>query len=214
MSTRACVRCGERKLQKDFGSKQFKWTNYSPTCLDCAAAVRAEQYWEWHAQAQNRTWTCVVCAEEKKKEYFGKKQVKSSAPTCLDCAGEARYIDYAIHETDKQYVLSRCHDEQTVELLMKHGKVDKWDMLAFLDRQEDAAFCIHCEDEGDFLGGYDLQDRWWTGADWFLWHLESSHTRSEQESALIAQIVLKARACCRPPLRFECSPPPNLSGHH
>ena len=104
-------------------------------------------------------------------EDFGKKQAKSSSPTRLDCAEEARYIDHATHETDIQYVLSRCHDERIVELLIKHGKVDKWDMLAFLDRQEDAAFCIHCEDEGDFLGGYDLQDRWWTGADWSDWFL-------------------------------------------
>ena len=66
----------------------------------------------------------------------------------------------------------------------------------------DADHVLVGEDEGDFLGGYDLQDRWWTGADWFLWHLESSHKRSEQKSALIAQIVRKARACCRPPLRF------------
>ena len=144
--------------------------------------------------------TCVVCAKAKKKEDFGKKQVKSSAPTCLDCAGEARYIDYAIHETDKQYVLSRCHDEQTVELLMKHGKVDIWDILAFLDSASHALFCIHCEDDVAFFGGYDEYGHWWTKADWFWWHLAENHERPELLSALIAQVVLKARAGGSPPL--------------
>ena len=204
MSTRACVRCWEHKLHEKFGSKQFKWSNDSPTCLDCAAAARAEEYWEWHAQAQNRTWTCVVCAEEKKVEYFGNKQVKSSAPTCLDCAEERRDIDYVIDETDKQYVLSRCHDEQTVELLMKHGKVDIPDILAFLDSASHALFCIHCEDDVAYFGGYDEHGHWWTGAEWFLWHLEENHKRPEVLSALIAQVVLKARAGFSPPLRFEC----------
>ena len=60
MSTRACVRCWEHKLQENFGSKQFKWSNDAPTCLDCAENARAEEYWEWKAQAQDRT--CGVCA--------------------------------------------------------------------------------------------------------------------------------------------------------
>ena len=60
MSTRACVRCWEHKLQENFGAKQFKWSNDAPTCLDCADAARAEEYWEWKAQAQDRT--CGVCA--------------------------------------------------------------------------------------------------------------------------------------------------------
>ena len=208
MATRQCVICGRHKLKAGFGKLQFKYSNEAPTCLACAEAARAEEYvWtSWR--------TCVACEEEKRRGDFGKKQFKSSSPKCLACAEEARKIDHAIYGQDIAVVRSRYHDERIVELLIKHGKVDKWDMLAFLDRQEDAAFCIHCEDEGAFLGGYDLQDRWWTGAEWFLWHLESSHKRSEQKSALIAQIVRKARACCRPPLRFECSPPPNLSGHH
>ena len=117
---------------------QFKWSNKAPTCLDCADAARAEEYWEWKAQAQDRT--CVVCAEEKKKVDFGKKQFKSSSPTCMACTDEARSIDHAIYGQDIAVVLSRCHDQRIVELLIKHGKVDKWDMLAFLDRQEDGCF--------------------------------------------------------------------------
>ena len=120
------MRCWEHKLQENFGAKQFKWSNDAPTCLDCAENARAEEYWDWKAQAQNRT--CVVCEEEKKMEDFGKKQAKSSSPTCLDCAEEARYIDHAIYGEDIAVVLSRCHDQRIVELLIKHGKVDKWDV--------------------------------------------------------------------------------------
>ena len=99
-------------------------------------------------------------------------------------------------------MLSRCHDEGIVELLIKHGKVSKGDVLEFL--QGETCFCIHCEDEGYFFDGVDEADIWWTGADWFLWHLEENHKRPEVLSALIAQVVLKARAGFSPPLRFEC----------
>ena len=99
-------------------------------------------------------------------------------------------------------MLSRCHDERTAELLMKHGKVDTTDVLTFL-RNEDAAFCIHCEAEGDFFGGVGADDEWWTAADWFVWHLEEVHGKWMQMTALAMQIALVARASGSPPLTFE-----------
>ena len=191
--------CWEHKLKEGFGAKQFKLSNEAPTCLARAEAARADEYSWWKLQAQERT--CVVC-EEKRKEDFGKKQFKSSTPTCLACAEEARYIDYAIiiHGTDIAGVLSRCHAERTVELLIKHGKVSKGDILEFL--QGETCFCIHCEDEGYFFAGVDKADIWWTGADWLMFHLEENHHVWELKSALIAQVVLKARASGSPPLTF------------
>ena len=172
--------CGRRKLKDGFGKTQFKWSNGAPTCLACAEAARAEEY-EW------TSWrTCVACEEEKRRGDFGKKQFKSSSPKCLACAEEARKIDHAIYGQDIAVVLSRCHDERIVELLIKHGKVSKGDILEFL--QGETCFCIHREDAG------------YMDEDWFLVHLETSHNKWELRSALAALVVQKAREAGSPPL--------------
>ena len=118
---------------------------------------------------------------------FGKRQFRSETPTCLACASESRSIDYAILGLDPRRVLSRCHDELTVQLLMKHNKVSPRDVLDFL--KGELCSCIHCGDDAGYME-----------ANWLLVHLEENHNGGEIRSAFAALVVHKARDSGSPPL--------------
>ena len=99
-------------------------------------------------------------------------------------------------------MLSRCHDMRTALLLIMHGKVEPNDIRRFL-AFEDNAFCMHCEAEGAFYGGYGDDGQWWSAADWLWWHINDVHGLWMQREALAHQVARVARERGSRPLTFE-----------
>ena len=100
------------------------------------------------------------------------------------------------------YLLSRCHDMRTAELLIMHGKVTSPDIRRFL-ASEETVECLHCQAWGDFYGGYGDDGEWWSAADWLWWHINSEHGKWMQLTALAHQVALVARESGSRPLTFE-----------
>ena len=203
MAARCCVSCSEYKLLEGFGKKQFRWSNGTPTCLECAEASRDHSQQEWTVWLQGEVRTCIVCEEEKVKQGFGKKQWKTSAPKCLQCAWAGRVIEDTIYQTEVQYLLGRCHNSETARLLMQHEKVQPPDVLRFLSARE-WVFCDCCApDSNPFYGGPSNDGRWWTAVEWLWFHLNRYHDKRTQQWVMATQVARVAKWGAGIPLVFQ-----------
>ena len=186
-----CVQCGQHKEQEDFGKRQWKLTNPSPTCLVCAENLR---YAEWASHyddpgepgdGSGPRRACKFCEELKGQSAYTKRMWKSDAnPVCSECQGTYDQLEWALGAITREEMLLRSHATEELDFLLKFDFLTWQDVTTFLALHSDE---LYAQNHGFYPGlAYDGEQY---SANSWLMHYARNHPGDYFIKSLVAGIA-------------------------
>ena len=145
--TTTCVKCGVQKDLKGFGKRQFKSTNLTPTCLECAEVCRWVEWANWFddpgvlGDGRGPRRACRYCKDLKYESEYSRTEWKSDTPpVCWDCLQTYGALEWALAEIPRADRVLRCHTGEVLGLLLRFQFVTWEEVTTFLASRGDEAY--------------------------------------------------------------------------
>ena len=182
------MECGAEKEERGVGRKQFRWSNETPTCLQCAEANRQKEYLKWYddpgiGDPLGPRRICGHCTGLKYQPAYSKKEWKrEKLPACWECLQTLDDLEHALAELPPADRVLRCHTREVLDLVLRFQFVTWENVTAFLELCGDDEYAV----ESGFYAW-----RGYSAKAWMMNYALSAAPGDQRTQSLVAGLASK-----------------------